>query len=74
VQSNGKRRFVKLSSGEERNIQTGSTDGTQMVVTKGLDEGDWVLAAAPPSPSPQNKSMTQGPMPGMGMGAGRRQR
>lgn len=71
VQSAGKRRFVKLASGEERSIQTGSTDGTQMVVTKGLDEGDQVVAAAPPPASPQNN---RGMMPGMGMGGGRRNR
>jgi HlyD family secretion protein len=75
VQSSGKRRFVKLANGEERNIMTGSTDGMQMVVTKGLEEGDQVLAGTPPpSAGGQNQRMMQGPMPGMGMGGGRRPR
>jgi HlyD family secretion protein len=71
IQSAGKRRFVKLANGQERNIRTGSTDGTQMVVTEGLGEGERVLAAAPPaSAGPQNNQ--RGMMPGMGMGGGRR--
>lgn len=75
VQSAGKRRFVKLASGEERSIVTGATDGSQMVVTEGLSDGDQVVAAAPPpAPSSQNQRNMQGPMPGMGMGGGRRQR
>jgi HlyD family secretion protein len=74
VQSAGKRRFVKLASGEDRTIQTGSTDGSQMVVTEGLSDGDRVVAAAPPAANPQNQRSMQGPMPGMGMGGGRRQR
>jgi HlyD family secretion protein len=74
VQSAGKRRFVKLANGEERSIRTGSTDGTQMVVTEGLGEGERVLAAAPPaSAGPQNNQRGMMPgMPGMGMGGGRR--
>jgi HlyD family secretion protein len=77
VQSSGKRRFVKLSSGEERTIETGSTDGTQMVVRSGLNDGERVLAGTPPpAAANQNQRMQQGPMPGMGMGSGsgRRQR
>jgi HlyD family secretion protein len=77
VQSAGKRRFVKLASGEERSIQTGSTDGSQMVVTEGLSDGDQVVTAPPPpAAGQQNQRMMQGPMPGMGMGngGGRRQR
>jgi HlyD family secretion protein len=77
VQSAGKRRFVKLASGEERSIETGSTDGSQMVVTRGLNDGDQVVASAPPPAANQQSSrMMQGPMPGMGMGngGGRRQR
>jgi HlyD family secretion protein len=68
IQSSGRRRVVKLASGEERAIKTGSTDGTQMVVLEGLSDGDRVLAAAPP-PAAQRQ---QGPMPGMGMGGGMR--
>jgi HlyD family secretion protein len=75
VQSAGKRRFVKLASGEDRTIQTGSTDGSQMVVTEGLSDGDHVVAAAPPpAAAQQNQRMMQGPMPGMGSGSGRRSR
>lgn len=69
VQSSGKRRFVKLDGGEERTIQTGSTDGMRMVVTQGLAEGERVLAATPPpSTEPQNQRRAGGPMPGMGGG------
>jgi len=69
IQSSGRRRFVKLENGEERAIKTGSTDGTQMVVLEGLQEGERVLAAAPPAAAQQRQ---QGPMPGMGMGGGMR--
>lgn len=74
VQSAGKRRFVKLANGEERSIQTGSTDGTQMVVTKGLDEGERVVSAAPPPSSGGGQRVPGMGMPGMGMGGGRRNR
>ncbi|WP_437585441.1 efflux RND transporter periplasmic adaptor subunit [Sorangium sp. So ce1000] len=77
VQSQGKRRFVRLASGEERQIQTGATDGSQMVVTEGLSEGDDVLASAPVAQSttgPQGQrpggGQSQNPMRGMGMGMG----
>lgn len=75
VQSSGKRRFVKLSNGEERNIATGSTDGTQMVVTSGLSDGERVVAGTPPPAAASQNRRTPGSMPGMGnMGGGRRQR
>lgn len=78
VQSAGKRRFVRLASGEERPIKTGATDGTRMVVLEGLSEGDAVLASAPPTgaPGPQQgqgqRSGGSNPMRGMGMGRGGR--
>jgi HlyD family secretion protein len=75
VQSKGKQRFVRLPNGAERPIQVGPTDGTQMVVLDGLQEGDRVLASAPSAtaaaPGPNN---SRGPIPGMGMGGGRRGR
>ncbi|AUX44599.1 hemolysin D [Sorangium cellulosum] len=77
VQSAGKRRFVRLASGEERPIQTGATDGAQMVVLDGLSEGDDVLASAPAPAAPagqgqgQRPGGGQNPMRGMGMGMGR---
>jgi HlyD family secretion protein len=75
VQSSGRRRFVKLASGEERNIVTGSTDGTQMIVTSGLSEGEHVVAGTPPPAAASQNQRMPGPMPGMGnMGGGRRQR
>lgn len=75
VQSKGKRRFVKLPSGEERDIVTGGTDGAQMVVLEGLREGEDVLASAPaPTPPAAGQRGPGGPMPGMGMGGGRRVR
>ncbi|KYF48092.1 hemolysin D [Sorangium cellulosum] len=76
VQSAGKRRFVRLASGEERPIKTGATDGAHMVVLEGLSEGDDVLASAPPAagPGPQQGQRPGGsnPMRGMGMGRGGR--
>lgn len=71
VQSAGKRRFVRLASGEERPIQTGATDGARMVVLDGLSEGDDVLASAPAATTakPQGQqSGGQSAMRGMGMG------
>lgn len=73
VQSQGKRRFVKLLSGEQRTIQPGSTDGTRMVVLDGLAEGDTVLTSVPAAaPSAAPRTPNQPPMPGMGMGGGNR--
>ncbi|WP_437629756.1 efflux RND transporter periplasmic adaptor subunit [Sorangium sp. So ce854] len=76
VQSAGKRRFVRLASGEERPIKTGATDGSHMVVLEGLSEGDDVLASAPPAAAPgaQQGQRPGGsnPMRGMGMGRGGR--
>jgi RND family efflux transporter MFP subunit len=75
VQSSGRRRFVKLANGEERNIVTGSTDGTQMIVTSGLSEGEHVVAGTPPPAAASQNQRMQGAIPGMGnMGGGRRQR
>ncbi|MGK4003812.1 efflux RND transporter periplasmic adaptor subunit [Sorangium sp. So ce1036] len=73
VQSQGKRRFVRLESGEERTIRTGATDGTHMVVLEGLSEGDDVLASAPAvtESGPQGPRGGQNPMRGMRMGAPR---
>jgi HlyD family secretion protein len=72
VQSQGRRRFVKLPNGEEQTIKTGGTDGAQMVVLEGLSEGQEVLASAPPPASTQQPRSNQGPFPGMGMSGGRR--
>jgi HlyD family secretion protein len=76
VQSKGKQRFVKLPNGEERSIQTGASDGTQMAVVEGLHEGDRVLASASvvASAATPRQSQNQGPLPGMSMGGGRRGR
>ncbi|AUX24009.1 hemolysin D [Sorangium cellulosum] len=74
VQSQGKRRFVRLESGEERTIRTGATDGTHMVVLEGLSEGDDVLASAPMATEPGPPGQPRGgqnPMRGMRMGAPR---
>jgi HlyD family secretion protein len=40
VHSRGPARFVRLASGQERRIETGATDGMQIEVLSGLDEGD----------------------------------
>lgn len=73
VQSSGRRRFVKLPNGEERTIVTGGTDGTRMVVTEGLSEGDDVLASMPAPAAGQGPQRPGGPMGGM-LGGGRRAR
>jgi len=76
VQSKGKQRFVRLPDGAERSIHVGATDGTQMVVLDGLQDGDTVLASAPISApaAVANNSSNRAPIPGMGMGGGRRGR
>jgi HlyD family secretion protein len=72
VQSQNKRRFVRLANGEERTIQTGATDGSKMVVLGGLEEGDDVLASAPAAPKTDATQRPQGsgqnPMRSVGMG------
>lgn len=79
IQTKNKRRFVQLANGEERPIETGSTDGSQMIVVKGLEEGDTILAAAPVTAAPktpaQGQQQGQNPMRGMSggnMGGGNR--
>ncbi len=67
VQSKNKTRFVRLASGEERPIETGSTDGTDMVVTKGLEEGETILASSP-TPASTSTSRSQSSMRGGMMG------
>ncbi len=74
VQSQGKRRFVQLPSGEKRSVELGGTDGSHMVVVSGLNEGEQVLASAPAPAAAANPRQGQGPIPGMGMGGGRRNR
>lgn len=78
IQTKNRRRFVQLSNGEERQVETGSTDGTQMIVTKGLEEGDTILASAPVTAAPKSTAPQQGgqnPMRGMSGGnMGGRQR
>jgi HlyD family secretion protein len=57
VRSEGGRRFVVLASGETRQIRTGSTDGRQLVVLEGLNDGELVsTAAAPSSATPTPRS------------------
>jgi HlyD family secretion protein len=74
VQSKGKRRFVRLQGGEERTIQVGATDGSQMAVLDGLQDGQQVLTSVPAAAPAPVARQSQGPLPGMGMGAGRRSR
>jgi HlyD family secretion protein len=72
IRSLQKRRFVQLVNGEQRTIETGATDGSQMVVVRGLDAGDSVLANTSPTNAPkaegQQRSSGQSAMRGMGMG------
>jgi len=58
IVSRGKERFVKLSTGEERKVTTGPTDGARIVVSEGLKVGERIQAigaspraAAPAAPS-----------------------
>lgn len=74
VQSQGKRRFVQLPSGEQRSVELGGTDGAQMVVLSGLNEGEQVLASAPAPAAAASARQSQGPIPGMSMGGNRRSR
>jgi HlyD family secretion protein len=74
VQSKGKRRFVKLQSGEERTIAVGATDGTQMTVLDGLHDGEQVLTSVPAAAPTVAARQSQGPLPGLGTGSGRRGR
>lgn len=53
VRSEDGRRFVVLASGESRQIRTGSTDGRQLVVLRGLTEGDEVSTANTAAAAPE---------------------
>lgn len=71
VQTKGTKRFVTLASGEERPIETGSTDGTQMVVLNGLSDGDAIREKAPvevaaKTGGQQPQQRGNNPMGGMG--------
>ncbi len=69
VQTKGKSRFVRLSSGQERPIKTGGTDGTSLVVLEGLSDGDTILASVPASSAtPKGSGQSRGG--GMGMMGG----
>lgn len=76
VQSKNRRRVVTLANGEERPIKTGATDGAQMIVLEGLEEGERILASAPvviPEGAPAQGQGQRGGNPsmrGMGMGMG----
>lgn len=71
IYGNARSRHVKLASGEPRPVRTGATDGTDIVVLEGLEEGELVLAsgrdAARGAPSPAKRGF----MP-FGRPAGRR--
>ncbi|MBL8744604.1 MAG: efflux RND transporter periplasmic adaptor subunit [Myxococcales bacterium] len=67
VESKGKARFVRLANGQQRPIEAGGTDGTNLVVLKGVEEGDDILASAPAAPSAKAQNKQQG---GMGMMGG----
>jgi HlyD family secretion protein len=44
LRSRGRERFVLLPSGERRAVKVGATDGTDIVITEGLREGEGVAA------------------------------
>ena len=45
IYGNAQRRHVVLASGEQRPVRTGASDGTDIVVLEGLEEGERVLAS-----------------------------
>ncbi len=67
VRSHGDEHTVLLPNGEPRNIETGSTDGTSVIVLSGLNEGDQIAA----DPSPDRE---EGPSGGGGLFGRRRRR
>ena len=69
VESKGKARFVRLPNGQQRPIETGSTDGTSLVVLKGVEEGDDILASAPTAATAKTSQAKQ-QSGGMGMMGG----
>ena len=73
VESKGKSRFVRLANGQQRPIETGSTDGTSLVVLKGVEEGDDILASAPTAATAAKTAQNKQQNGGMGMmGGGQR--
>jgi HlyD family secretion protein len=45
IYGNARRRHVRLPGGEQRPVRTGATDGTDIVVVEGLEEGEQVLSS-----------------------------
>jgi RND family efflux transporter MFP subunit len=73
VESKGKSRFVRLANGQQRPIETGSTDGTSLVVLMGVEEGDDILASAPTAATAAKTGQAKQQSGGMGMmGGGQR--
>lgn len=65
LRSSGASRAVYLAGGERREITTGPTDGTSIVVLSGLEEGDVILETPPASPPPpRSGGSSLVPMPG----------
>jgi HlyD family secretion protein len=56
VQSRGDQRFVRLTSGELREIETGVHDGDRLEVLSGVDEGDVLLLGAAAEREPEERS------------------
>ena len=46
VESLGRKRFVRMPNGEQREIVTGASDAEHLVVLEGLEEGDTILIGA----------------------------
>lgn len=69
IVSKGPKRFVKLANGEEREVKTGATDGSRIVIREGLKEGDEVQAiGATVTKNPSGGPPGGGLVPGMGGG------
>jgi HlyD family secretion protein len=76
VQGQGGRQYVTLASGERRQVRTGGTDGTSMVVLDGLRAGELVAGSGAAASRSQDRAeqsgRTKSLLPMGGPGGGRR--
>lgn len=45
ISTEGKKRYVHLASGEQREVETGATDGQRIVIKSGLKDGEEIVIA-----------------------------
>ncbi len=70
VQSSGNARFVQMANGERRPIKVGASDGANMVVLSGLEEGDEIVAISASDTAKKPATGQQGGQSMRSMGAG----